>query len=116
MAKDKPHLDDTSRELSLASDVPRGAPADPEIRQALQRFLDGQRAPRTRIEYRKAVGDFLTAAGISDLRGLLAAHADDVVAFRNRLQERGLSPATIRLRLAAVSGFYREFVVRGELA
>ncbi len=116
MAKDRlQQLDDASRELSPATDVALRAPGDPEIRRALQRFLDGQRAPRTRVEYRKAIEGFLRAAEISDLKGLLATHADDVVAYRNRLQERGLSPATIRLRLAAISGLFGEFVVRGEL-
>ncbi len=106
-------------ENPLPAATPKAAPELPlgrELRHAIDRFLEGQRAPRTRSEYRKALEDFLRATGISDLKGLLEAQPDQVVSYRNRLQERGLSPATIRLRLATVSGLFGGFVVRGELA
>lgn len=95
--------------------APARKPLEPQLARAIDRFLESQRAPRTRAEYRKAIEDFLRRAEISDLKEFLAAQPDQVVGYRNRLQERGLSPSTIRLRLAAISGLFGGFVVRGEL-
>jgi site-specific recombinase XerD len=99
-----------------AQAAPRRTPLEPQLARAIERFLESQRAPRTRSEYRKAIEDFLRKAEISDLKGFLQAQPDQVVSYRNRLQERGLSATTIRLRLAALSGLFGGFVVRGELA
>lgn len=88
---------------------------DPELDRALRRFIQNQRAPRTRVEYAKILRDFLAAAGLRSLADLLACTPDQVIGYRNGLQARGLSPATIMTRLAAISGLFDLFVLEGRL-
>jgi site-specific recombinase XerD len=88
-----------------------GPPPDPQLHQAIQRFVQNQRAPRTRIEYEKILRDFLRVAGISTIAELVSCQPDQVIEYRNGLQARGLAPATIMTRLAAISGLFDLFVL-----
>jgi integrase len=91
-------------------------PLAPDLQAAVRRFIAAQRAPRTRVEYEKALRDFFARSGVGTLDELLAVTSDGIVAYRNGLQERGLSPATIKLRLSAVSGLFAQLVIDGRLA
>ncbi len=93
----------------------RGDELPPDLASAIRRFASGLPAPRTREEYEKALRDFLTRAGVRTLEELLAVTSDRVVDYRNALQEAKLSPATLKLRLSALSGFYAEQVRAGKL-
>lgn len=62
--------------------------------------------PRTRRAYRLDLEDFSKFAGIQrpeEFRLVVRAH---VIAWRNTLEERNLSPATIRRKLAALSAIF----------
>jgi site-specific recombinase XerD len=91
--------------ISAASAAGPG-PADPEVGRAIERFVQNQRAPRTRVEYEKILRDFVKATGSWAFQELLEITPDRVIDYRNALQARGLSPATIMTRLAAISGFF----------
>lgn len=49
------------------------------------------------------------------IRGAMMTESDRVVASRHALQARGLSPATINMRLAAIRGFFGRFVKLGRI-
>ena len=70
-------------------------PLAADLRQEIDRFCASQTAPRTRIEYGKALENFLRAAAVRDLAGAIAVDSDRVVRYRNSLQARGLANATI---------------------
>jgi site-specific recombinase XerD len=89
---------------------------DPDLRSALEDFVESKVAPRTRVEYRIALRDFLQATGIRTLGEALAVKSSLVVRYRNSLQDRGLSPSTINLRLAAVRGLFRRMLREGRIA
>ncbi len=88
---------------------------DAELRAALEDFIESKVAPRTRVEYKIALRDFLAATGLRTLAEILAVKAAQVVRYRNGLQERNLSPATVNLRLAAVRGLYRRLMKLGKI-
>jgi site-specific recombinase XerD len=69
-------------------------------------FFANLERPGTRRIYAEALRDFigfLGTTGGAHLREVTRAH---VIAWRRALIERGLAPATIRRKLAAVSAFY----------
>lgn len=62
--------------------------------------------PRTRRAYRLDLDDFSKFAGIQrpeEFRLVVRAH---VIAWRNTLEQRNLSPATIRRKLSALSAIF----------
>jgi site-specific recombinase XerD len=86
-----------------------------ELRMALEDFIESKVAPRTRVEYKIALRDFLAATGLRTLEELVALKAAQIVRYRNGLQERGLSPATVNLRLAALRGLFRRWLKLGKV-
>ena len=90
-------------------------PRDPDLKRAIRRFIEAQRAPRTRVEYEKAIGYFLAFAEISTFKGLLRVSSEEVVSYRNDLQARGISASSVTVRLAAISGLYGNQVIEGRL-
>jgi integrase len=88
---------------------------DPGLLELVRRYTATLPAPRTRVEYGKALRDFLERTGIRTLGALLLATSHQVTEYRNRLQARGLSPATIKVRLSAVSGMFAALVREGRL-
>ncbi|HEV3028680.1 MAG TPA: tyrosine-type recombinase/integrase [Planctomycetota bacterium] len=92
------------------------SPAIPaDLNKVVRRYTASLIAPRTRIEYEKALRDFFAKAGVSSLAELLAMKSDQIVDYRNKLQELRLSPATIKMRLSAVSGIFAQLVIDGHL-
>ena len=62
--------------------------------------------PNSRRAYKKAVGDFISFAGVAhpeEFRTVTRAH---VIAWRDDLARRGLGGATLRHRLAALSSLF----------
>jgi len=92
-----------------------GPPPDPQLSQAIQRFVQNQRAPRTRVEYEKILRDFIRVTGSTTFPEFLACTPDQVIEYRNGLQARGLAPATIMTRLAAISGLFDLFVLEARI-
>ena len=88
---------------------------DPGLLEIVRRYTAGLPAPRTRIEYGKALRDFFERTGIRTLGAVMLTTSHQVREYRNRLQARGLSPATIKVRLSAVSGMFASLVVEGRL-
>ncbi len=86
-----------------------------ELRGALEDFIESRVAPRTRVEYKIALRDFLTATGLRTLPELLELKAPQVVRYRNGMQERSLSPSTVNLRLAALRGLFRRLLRLGKV-
>lgn len=78
----------------------------PELEGFLRDFTAAQRAPGTRMKYEEYVRDFLFATDLRTMEELRTVEPALVVDYRNRLQERGLSPSTINGRLVAVRGFF----------
>jgi site-specific recombinase XerD len=95
---------------------PAPPPLAADLAQALRRYIASLVAPRTRVEYEKALRDFFGQARIQTLDELLQATSERVIEYRNGLQDRGLSPSTIKLRLSAVSGIFAKLVIDGRLA
>lgn len=62
--------------------------------------------PRTRRAYRMDIRDFMRFAGIRQPGELARVVRAQVIAWRQSLQARGLSPATIRRKLAALSALF----------
>src|SRR5437870_1531511 len=73
-----------------------------ELESALRDFVAAQRAPGTRLKYEEYVRDFFPAADLRTMGEIRCVEPAQVVDYRNRLQERGLSPSTINGRLVAV--------------
>src|SRR5579862_1459105 len=94
----------TSRAPSLPElhEPPLDAPLEAEIRN----FVAAQRAPGTRTKYEEYVRDFLSSAGITTLAEFVQVESLRVIDYRNRLQARGLSNATVNGRLTAVRGLF----------
>src|SRR5262245_5242092 len=61
----------------------------PALQELVRRFAASLPAPRTRVEYGKALRDFLTGTGIRTLGALLLTTSHQVTEYRNRLQARG---------------------------
>jgi hypothetical protein len=67
--------------------------------------------PRTRRAYRLDIEDFSKFAGIQrpeELRLVVRSH---VIAWRNTLEQRNLSPATIRRKLSALSAIFNHLCI-----
>lgn len=62
--------------------------------------------PRTRKAYRGDLDDFARFTGIRATAGFRRVARPHVIAWRESLRSRGLSPATVRRRLAALSAFF----------
>jgi site-specific recombinase XerD len=78
----------------------------PDLEDALRDFVAAQRAPGTRQKYEEYVRDFLGVYDVRSMAELVHVESSQVVAYRNNLQTRGLSPSTINGRLVAVRGFF----------
>jgi site-specific recombinase XerD len=89
---------------------------EPALLEALEDFVESKVAPRTRVEYTIALRDFLRRTDLRTLPAALSVRPAQVVRYRNGLQELGLSPSTINLRLAAVRGFYKRLLREGRVA
>jgi len=79
---------------------------DSELESALRDFVAAQRAPGTRLKYEEYLRDFLQVCDLRTMDEVRRVEPAQVVNYRNRLQERGLSPSTINGRLVAVRGFF----------
>ena len=91
----------------------RSPKEDPKLIQGIQRFLEGQRASSTRVEYAKAIRYFLSDVGVRTFTELLSVGVQDVIHYRNDLQAADISPATIMMRLSSITGLFQELVARG---
>ena len=60
----------------------------------------------TKRSYRSDIQDFMTFAGIAALEGLITVARAHVITWRQALIRRGLKPATIRRKLAALSSLF----------
>jgi site-specific recombinase XerD len=92
---------------------PAAAPPrlDPELESVLGEFVASRRAPGTRQKYEEYLRDFLAWAGIRTLEELKVVESAQGVSYRNSLQERGLSNATVNGRLAALRGLFGKLLV-----
>ena len=86
-----------------------------ELRAALDDFIESKVAPRTRVEYKNALRDCLTATGLKTFQELLELKPPQIVRCRNGMQERSLSPSTVNLRLAALRGLFRRLLRLGKV-
>lgn len=90
------------------------------IQQAIDRYIDSvnlARAENTALTYRKALSAFsetLLAEGLDPVEQPISALIEDAVSWF-AVAQKGLSPATERLRLTAVAGFY-EYLAAENLA
>ncbi len=90
------------------------------VQQAIDRYIDSvnlARAENTALTYRKALsafGDVLQAEGLDPVEQPISALTEDAVSWF-AVAQKGLSPATERLRLTAVAGFY-EYLAAENLA
>lgn len=91
-------------------------PLDPALREAVDEFVESQTSENTRLAYRKGLADFFSRSKVDSLEGFLAVQAADVVRYRNQLQRRKLSAATVNQRLAALRGIFRWLLKRGRVA
>src|SRR5579859_6871697 len=113
--------DDLERAASAEAAIPTPeAPArhrlDPDVESALRDFVAAQRAPGTRAKYEEYLRDFLQAADVRSVAELVAVEPAQVVDYRNRLQDRSLSPSTINGRLAAVRGMFGRLLKERKVA
>jgi hypothetical protein len=58
-------------------------------------FVESLTRESTRLAYRKAIGYYLDALGITTQAELITVPASGVVKYRNGLQKAGRSPSTI---------------------
>lgn len=70
-------------------------------------WLANQSSHHTRESYRKAVASFVATMGIAAPDDLYAVRQAHIIAWRSALETAGLSHATIRTQLAAVSSLYK---------
>ncbi len=103
-----PSLPETSASL--------GRPLDPELEAEIRAFVAAQRAPGTRTKYEEYLRDFLSRAGIVSLGELVHVEPGQVVDYRNRLQAKGLSNATVNGRLTAVRGIFGQLYAAKKVA
>lgn len=69
-------------------------------------------SPRTRTNYRQALADFVKVLGVNDSPALYAVQPAHVIAYRENLVGRGVSPRTVNARLAALSSLYKHLAER----
>lgn len=86
--------------------------------QPVGEYLEALQAERgasrhTLAAYRRDLDDFLSFCGRR--RPLPRVTTEDVVAYIERLRERGLKPASIARRLSAIRGLYRHLVREGRI-
>jgi site-specific recombinase XerD len=84
----------------------RPAKLDSGLEDALRDYVAAQRAPGTRLKYEEYLRDFFRGCDLRTMDEVARVEPAQVVDYRNRLQERGLSPSTINGRLVAVRGFF----------
>lgn len=89
---------------------------DPDVESALRDFVAAQRAPGTRAKYEEYIRDFLQAQNVHSMAELVAVEPAQIVNYRNRLQDRSLSPSTINGRLAAVRGMFGRLLKERKIA
>ena len=93
----------------------RGIALDSALREVVDEFVESRIAENTRLAYRKAIENFLETTEISTLKGLLQATSSDIIKYRNGLQKRRMTPATINQRLVAIRVLYRGLLKRGKI-
>ena len=71
-------------------------------------WLANQNSQNTVRSYKRAVSDFVVTMGIDSSEGLYSVRQSHVIAYRQTLRDRGLKPAAIAVRLAALSSLYKE--------
>ena len=70
-------------------------------------WLANFHSTNTRQAYRRAVGEFIAASGMTSPEELYQAGQAHVIAWRDAMKAKGLSNATIANRLSALSSLYR---------
>src|SRR5581483_3863167 len=88
-------------------------PCEADLLEVLEEFIESRNAQNTRESYHFALACFLRTTGIGSLAEFLAAQPSDIVRFRNDLQKRKRSAATVNQYLAAVRGVYRRLLRLG---
>jgi site-specific recombinase XerD len=73
-------------------------------------WLAGQLSPHTRRAYKRDVAHFVTTMGIRSAEELRQVNRAVVIAWQNRMKERGTKPRTIRRRLSALSSLFAHLV------
>lgn len=73
-------------------------------------WLAGQLSTHTRRAYKRDVAHFVRSMGIRSAEELRQVNRAAVVAWQNRLKERGAKPRTIRRRLSALSSLFAHLV------
>jgi integrase/recombinase XerD len=96
---------------SLSAEISR----DPALAALLTEYIESQGAENTRRAYRTALEEFLQSSKIATADAFLATEAADVAGYRNGLQRRKLSAATINQRLAAIRGLFRRLMKLGRI-
>jgi site-specific recombinase XerD len=91
-------------------------PHDGDLEAEIRAFVAAQRAPGTRTKYDEYIRDFLSSADIRSLGELLQVEPVQVVDYRNRLQAKGLSNATVNGRLTAVRGIFGRLYAANKVA
>lgn len=115
MAAEKPFPGPTPAPPSPGAPAPEH-PLDPALESEIRAFAAAQRAPGTRTKYEEYVRDFLSSAKIRSLGELVKVEPVQVVDYRNRLQARGLSNATVNGRLTAVRGIFGQLYAAKKVA
>lgn len=73
-------------------------------------WLAGQLSPHTRRAYKQDVADFIAVMGIASTDELRHVGRAAVIAWQNRMKERGDRPRTIRRRLSALSSLFAHLI------
>ena len=102
-------------DLAPAAPPPKLVPKDQPLKDTLDEFVESRTAENTRLAYRKALDNFLSALGVETLSAFLALKTADVVRYRNALQKEKLAPATINQRLVAVRGLFGRLLKEGKI-
>jgi site-specific recombinase XerD len=69
-------------------------------------WLAGQLSPHTRRAYKRDVAHFVATMGIHSANQLRQVGRSAVIAWQNRMKEKGTKPRTIRRRLSALSSLF----------
>jgi site-specific recombinase XerD len=73
-------------------------------------WLAGQLSPHTRRAYKRDVAHFVATMGVRSAEELRQVNRAVVIAWQNRMKERGTKPRTIRRRLSALSSLFAHLV------
>lgn len=98
--------------------MPDSKPKEPTdgVADLVDGFVQSRLCENTRLAYRKALLDFARSLALASEPQLLSVTTADVVRYRNALQRRGCSAATVNQRLAAVRGLYRRLLRERRIA